>query len=89
MAAAGIDEFGLHMQTLHSLNSQLEQRQRDAELRRMEEAIKSAVLTHDAPPAPPAAASGSTEALREAAIQRAAGAAGAPKQAAGSAWFGW
>ena len=25
MAAAGIDEFGLHMQTLHSLNSQLEQ----------------------------------------------------------------
>ena len=55
----------------------------------MEEAIKSAVLTHDAPPAPPAAASGSTEALREAAIQRAAGAAGAPKQAAGSAWFGW
>ena len=42
-------------------------------------------LTHDAPRAPPAAASGSTEALREAAIQRAAGAAGAPKQA----WFGW
>ena len=25
MAAAGIDDFGLHMQTLHSLNSQLEQ----------------------------------------------------------------
>ena len=54
----------------------------------MEEAIERCA-DDDAPPAPPAAASGSTEALRVAANLRAASAAGAPKQAAGSAWFGW